>query len=203
MVTVIPTLAYISLLPYSECFKINKEVRSLDVWKILKHQYKLHGQSENNILNVVTQVHFLSFISAMLGYRIAIVESEFSSQLQQRYFSFLPFPDRPWGPPSFLCNGYWVLSLRGKRMKQTITFIQSWGKGMPILRQLLPGLSPWRPRFDLSTDMWYFWWIKWTVIQFSPATSVLSYQYHSTNSPYSCFIYLPSTLYSPNKWQRC
>jgi len=40
----------------------------------------LHVWSENNILNLVTQVHFLSFISAMLQYRITIVELEFSSQ---------------------------------------------------------------------------------------------------------------------------
>jgi len=33
-----------------------------------------------------------------------------------------------------------------------------------------------------------------TVIRFSPATSVAYYQYHSNNSPYSCFIYLPSNL---------
>ena len=25
----------------------------------------------------------------------------------------------------------------------------------------------------------------------------------SKNSPYSCFVYLPSTLYNPNKWQHC
>jgi hypothetical protein len=105
VVSIILTLAYISLLPCSECFKRIKKLQSLDVWKILKHQYKLHGWSENNILNVVSQVHFLKFIRAVLGYRIAIVESEFRSQQEQRYFSFLPFPDRSWGPPSFLCNG--------------------------------------------------------------------------------------------------
>lgn len=48
--------------------------------KIWKHQYKLHGRSESDILNLVTRVCFVRFIIAMLEYRITIMESEFSSQ---------------------------------------------------------------------------------------------------------------------------
>jgi hypothetical protein len=58
--------------------------------KIWKHQYKFHGQSENNILSLVTWVCFVRFISAMLECRITIVQSEFSSQQMQRYFQTGP-----------------------------------------------------------------------------------------------------------------
>jgi hypothetical protein len=81
----------------------------------------------NNIFNLVKQVHFLSFIGAMLEYRITIEESEFSSQLEQRYFSFLPFPDWPWGPPCYLSNWYWGFSLAGKGMKLSFTFTKYCG----------------------------------------------------------------------------
>jgi hypothetical protein len=56
-----------------------------------------------------------------------------------------------------------------------------------------------KPRGHCDRPMWDLWCKKWN-IRFSPSTSFLSCQYHSTNAPYS-FIHRSLTLCNLFNWQ--
>jgi hypothetical protein len=92
-------------------------------------------------------------------------------------------PDRLWGPPSLLSNGYQGVKRQGREADHSLPSSAEVGRAIvQAVSRRLPTAAARVP----SQDIWDLWWTKWHWGRFSPSTLVSPANSHFTD--YSTFI---------------